>query len=199
MAWNWPASIICLRACRILSPNITARSVARYQYNRAVQAANGDKSQVDEAIFRYPGPPPRSKETALLMFADGVEARARAERPGSDEELRTLVRSVIESRQKDGQLDDAPLSQRDMAHIIKSFVSTLPRYIPSTPGVSQGTGSCLCPGGACATSTACRAGSAGAKEMIFIESETDQAFPADPLERAARAVLDLSEPAGGAT
>ena len=99
--------------------------VTRYQYNRAVQAANGDKSKVSEAEFRYPGPAPRSKETALLMFADGVEARARAERPGNDDEVRSLVRSVIESRQKDGQLDNAPISQRDLATVIESFVTTL--------------------------------------------------------------------------
>ncbi|MGD0877795.1 MAG: HDIG domain-containing metalloprotein [Anaerolineales bacterium] len=99
--------------------------ITRYQYNRAVQAAGGDKSKVDEASFRYPGPAPRSKETALLMFADGVEARSRAERPANDEEVRKLVRSVIENRTKDGQLDDAPLSQRDLAVITESFVTTL--------------------------------------------------------------------------
>ena len=99
--------------------------ITRYQYNRAVEAVGGDKSQVDLAEFRYPGPAPRSKETALLMFADGVEARSRAERPANDEEVRALVRSVIENRQKDGQLDDAPLSQRDLAIITESFVSTL--------------------------------------------------------------------------
>jgi putative nucleotidyltransferase with HDIG domain len=99
--------------------------IARYQYNRAVQAAGGDASKVDEAKFRYPGPAPRSKETALLMFADGVEASARAERPANDEELRLLVHKVLESRQKNGQLDDTPISQRDLASITESFVSTL--------------------------------------------------------------------------
>ena len=69
--------------------------IARYQYNRAVQAAGGDASQVDENKFRYPGPAPRSKETALLMFADGVEACARAERPANDEELRLLVHNCL--------------------------------------------------------------------------------------------------------
>ena len=99
--------------------------ITRYQYNRAMQAAKSDNSKVNEAEFRYPGPAPRSKETALLMFADGVEARARAERPGNDDEVRALVRSVIEKCQKDGQLDDAPLSQRDLTNIIESFVTTL--------------------------------------------------------------------------
>ena len=49
--------------------------ITRYQYNRALEAAGGDASKVEQAEFRYPGPAPRSKETALLMFADGVEAR----------------------------------------------------------------------------------------------------------------------------
>ncbi len=99
--------------------------VTRYQYNRAVQAAQGDVSRVDESQFRYPGPSPRSKETAILMFADGVEARARAERPRNDDEVRALVRNVIERCQKDGQLDNAPLSQRDLASITESFIATL--------------------------------------------------------------------------
>ncbi len=99
--------------------------VTRYQYNRAVQAAQGDASKVDQSQFRYPGPSPHSKETAILMFADGVEAQARAERPRNDDEVRTLVRNVIERCQKDGQLDNTPLSQRDLASITESFITTL--------------------------------------------------------------------------
>ncbi len=99
--------------------------IARYQYNRALQAAGGDASQVDESLFRYPGPAPRSKETALLMFADGVEACARAERPSNDDELRALVHKVLDSRQKYGQLEDTPLSQKDLAAITDSFIATL--------------------------------------------------------------------------
>ena len=99
--------------------------ITRYQYNRALQAAEKNKSKVDDTQFLYPGPAPQSKETALLMFADGVEARARAERPTNDEEIRLLVRSVVEGRQRDGQLDDTPLSQRDLTNLIESFISTL--------------------------------------------------------------------------
>jgi hypothetical protein len=99
--------------------------MTRYQYNQAVQAAGGDASKVDETLFRYPGPAPRSKETAILMFADGVEASARAENPVDDEAVRTLVRGVIERCRKDGQLADAPLSQRDLSVITESFVTTL--------------------------------------------------------------------------
>jgi len=99
--------------------------VTRYQYNRAIQVAGGDQSKVDESQYRYPGPSPRSKETAILMFADGVEARARAERPQTDDEMRTLIHNVIERCQKDGQLENTPLTQRELASIAESFFGTL--------------------------------------------------------------------------
>jgi putative nucleotidyltransferase with HDIG domain len=99
--------------------------ITRYQHNRAVQTAEGDASKVDETRFRYPGPSPRSKETAILMLADGVEARARAERPQDDEAMRLIVRAVIERSRKEHQFDDTPLTERDFSAITDSFVSTL--------------------------------------------------------------------------
>jgi putative nucleotidyltransferase with HDIG domain len=99
--------------------------ITRYQYNQALEAAGGDTSQVDIEKFRYPGPRPRSRETGLLMLADGVEARTRAERPANEEELRALVRNVMDIVQKNGQLDDTLITLRDLNLIADSFVTTL--------------------------------------------------------------------------
>ncbi len=99
--------------------------ITRYQYNKAVEAAGGDKSKVDSEKFRYPGPRPRSRETALLMLADGAEARARAERPQDEETLRKVVLSTIESAQKQGQLDNTQLTLRDLGIITEAYVSIL--------------------------------------------------------------------------
>jgi putative nucleotidyltransferase with HDIG domain len=99
--------------------------ITRYQYNKAVEAAGGDSSGVDVEKFRYPGPRPRSRETALLMLADGAEARARAERPQTEEDLRAIVRSTIESAQKQSQLDNTQLTLRDLGVITDSFVTIL--------------------------------------------------------------------------
>ncbi|MGA7192223.1 MAG: HDIG domain-containing metalloprotein [Anaerolineales bacterium] len=99
--------------------------VTRYQYNQALEKAGGDASKVDADQFRYPGPRPRSRETAILMIADGSEARARAEGAESDDDLRAIVRSVIERTQKENQLDNAPLTMRDLSLITDSFVTTL--------------------------------------------------------------------------
>jgi cyclic-di-AMP phosphodiesterase PgpH len=99
--------------------------VTRYQYNHALEVAGGDASKVDIETFRYPGPSPRSRETALLMIADGSEAHARAERPQDEEALRKIVRTTIESAQKQGQLDDTRLTVRDLSLITDLFVTIL--------------------------------------------------------------------------
>lgn len=99
--------------------------IARYQYNQAIEKADGDPTKVDIEKFRYPGPRPRSRETALLMLADGSEARARAQRPQTEEDLRQIVLATIESAQKQGQLDNAPLTSRDLSHITDAFVNIL--------------------------------------------------------------------------
>jgi len=99
--------------------------ITRYQYAKAVEAAEGDENQVDERQFTYPGPRPRSRETAILMLADGSEARVRAERPPDEEALRKVIKSVIENRLSVGQLDETDLTLRDLDLLINSFTTTL--------------------------------------------------------------------------
>lgn len=99
--------------------------ITHYQYNQAMEAAKGNLSLVDIEKFRYPGPRPASRETALLMLADATEARARAERPNNDEEIKKLVQSVIQTVQRFNQLDDTLLTLRDLALITESFTTTL--------------------------------------------------------------------------
>ena len=119
--------------------------IARYQYNQAVEKAGGDPAKVDVEKFRYPGPRPRSRETALLMLADGSEARARAQRPQTEEDIRKIVLTTIESAQKQGQLDNTPLTSRDLSLLTDSFVTILrgayhpriayPKEVPATEDI----------------------------------------------------------------
>jgi putative nucleotidyltransferase with HDIG domain len=99
--------------------------LTRYQYNHAVERAGGDASKVDIEKFRYPGPSPRSRETALLMIADGAEARARAERPQDEETLRKLILATIDAAQKQSQLDETRLTLRDLSIVTDLFVTIL--------------------------------------------------------------------------
>jgi len=99
--------------------------LARYHYNRAVKEAGGEITKVDTEKFRYPGPRPRTRETALLMLADNVEARTRSERPRSEDEIRAVVQKAIDFCQKEGQLADTRFTLRDLSVISDVFVTTL--------------------------------------------------------------------------
>jgi putative nucleotidyltransferase with HDIG domain len=99
--------------------------ITRYQYVQAIEAAGGDKEKVDIERFRYPGPRPQSVETALVMLADGVEARTRAEKPENDAALRSIVEESVKKRLEAGQLDDTDLTMHDINIVIDSFIGTL--------------------------------------------------------------------------
>lgn len=99
--------------------------ITLYQYSRAIKIHEQDPSKLDKEKFRYPGPKPRSKETALVMLADSVEARARAELPKDEIEITELVTKTIDHCQKEGQLDDTNLTMRNLQQIKASFVKTL--------------------------------------------------------------------------
>ena len=75
--------------------------------------------------FRYPGPKPRSKETAIAMLADSVESATRALQEPSPQRVRELVRTIVEGKMRDGQLSDCPLTLREIDLIQEQFVKVL--------------------------------------------------------------------------
>jgi putative nucleotidyltransferase with HDIG domain len=78
---------------------------------------------VPEARFRYRGPTPRSRETAILMLADGCEAALRSLPPGtSDTEAMAMVRRIVEARAVDGQLASSSLGRAELELVIRAFV-----------------------------------------------------------------------------
>ncbi len=99
--------------------------VSEYQYGAAVEAASGDASRVDIRDFRYPGPRPRTRETALVMLADAVESKARADMPKDEEEIDVLVQWVIQDRLSKGQLNRTNLTLKDLDSVKLSFAKTL--------------------------------------------------------------------------
>jgi hypothetical protein len=80
---------------------------------------------VDPGDFRYPGPRPRSRETAILMIADQVEATARSMDAPSEDDLRAMVRATIERNQGERQFDDCPLSLQELATIGDTLTQVL--------------------------------------------------------------------------
>ena len=103
-------------------PQHHGTSVATYFYRQALQSEEGE---VNEEDFRYPGPKPQTKETAIVMLADGCEAAVRAERPDSLEGIRELIHKIIGGKMLDGQLDECDLTLRDLDEVRSAFVKIL--------------------------------------------------------------------------
>ncbi len=95
-----------------------------YFYRKALEQAD-DPSQVDIRDFTYPGPRPQSRETAILMLADGTEALVRSQHPHSVAGIEKGVNEMIHMRMEEGQLDEADLTLKEIAIIANVFVQVL--------------------------------------------------------------------------
>lgn len=99
------------------------KGITKYFYNTAVNESNG--APVDRSLFQYPGPNPQTKETAILMMADSVEAASRSLTDYSQQSIDTLVDKIIDSQIADGLLRESPLSFRDVEEIRDTFKKRL--------------------------------------------------------------------------
>lgn len=81
--------------------------------------------EVDEKMFTYPGPNPFTKETAILMMADSVEAASRSLKVHTEESVQELVNKIIDGQMADGLFSSAPLTFRDVAAIKQVFTDKL--------------------------------------------------------------------------
>lgn len=93
--------------------------LASYFYTQAV--AEEGLENVKEEQFRYTGPKPNMKETAILMIADAVESAVRSLKNPSSEEIEGIIDKIIIERLNDGQLTDSPLTLRDIKTIAATF------------------------------------------------------------------------------
>lgn len=96
---------------------------AKYFYN-SFKNQYPDK-EIDEAVFTYPGPNPFTKETAVLMMADSVEAASRSLKEHTEEGIKQLVDKIIDGQIADGLLKSAPLTFRDVEMVKNVFVDKL--------------------------------------------------------------------------
>lgn len=99
------------------------KGVTKYFYNTAVNE-NPDKV-IDKTKFQYPGPNPQSKETAIMMMADAVEAASRSLKDYTPQSIDNLVDKIIDGQIQDGLLKEAPISMRDIETVKQSFKSRL--------------------------------------------------------------------------
>ena len=95
-----------------------------YFYQRALEKVKFER-ELNEEEFRYPGPKPQTKETAIVLLADSVEASSRMLSDPTPARIRGLVQKIINNKFIDGQLDECDLTLRDLHKIAESFVKVL--------------------------------------------------------------------------
>lgn len=98
-------------------------SLASYFYNQAIKEEGAEN--VKEEQFRYSGPKPQSKEAAILMIADAVEAAVRAMKASTTEEIEAIIDKIIDERVNDNQLSECPLTLADLKTIATTFTRLL--------------------------------------------------------------------------
>ena len=106
-------------------PQHHGTSVMTYFHQKALRERAGREDLVNEATYRYPGPKPQSREAAIIMLADGVEASVRSLDEKDEESIRAMVDQIVDARVADGQLDDAELTLRNISDIKDAFVGQL--------------------------------------------------------------------------
>ncbi len=118
-------------------PQHHGTSLVEHFFNRARREAEDTGEEVLEDDFRYPGPKPQSKEAALMMIADTLEAAAKALPDPTPERIRALVQRLITKKVEDNQLDECDMTLRELAAVEKAFTRTLvgmhhsrPVYLP---------------------------------------------------------------------
>jgi putative nucleotidyltransferase with HDIG domain len=99
------------------------RSIMSFFYQKA--QTQGAAGEVNEEDYRYPGPRPQTKESAVVMLADSVEAASRSLKQPTHSRLKGLIQDIVDERFKSGELDESPLTLKDLERIKESFLAIL--------------------------------------------------------------------------
>jgi len=125
-------------------------NLIKFFYDKAKNSADPDLPPVDERDYRYPGPKPQTREAALIMLADAVEAASRTLTEPTPARIQGMVQKIIGNIFIDGQLDECELTLKDLHQIAKSFNRVLagifhqrvdypePAYKESAPKAKKG-------------------------------------------------------------
>ena len=99
------------------------RMVMSFFYERAKKLYGDEKVNIDD--FRYPGPKPNTKETAIIMLADGCESAVRSIENPDPTKVENLIESIFKSRIGDKQLDESPINFKDIKIMKEEFLNIL--------------------------------------------------------------------------
>lgn len=101
-------------------------TLVEYFYHEAARKADLDhRTDADESSFRYPGPKPQSRETAVLMLADAVESASRTLKEPTPRRIQSLVHEITMKRLLDGQFDECDLKMTEIRAVEESLIKSL--------------------------------------------------------------------------
>ncbi len=115
--WRLPQAVIDF------IPEHHGTNVMKFFYHKALESGGNETVKVDD--FRYPGPKPQSRETAIMMLADAVEAATRSLAKPTPGRIREMVKQIFDERMLSGELDQCGLTLRDLSEIRESFIPLL--------------------------------------------------------------------------
>lgn len=98
-------------------------TIISFFYEKAKKLYGEDKVNIED--YRYPGPKPNTKETSIIMLADGCESAVRAIEEPDVEKVENLIESIIKARINDGQLDESPVTFNDIRDMKEAFLNVL--------------------------------------------------------------------------
>jgi putative nucleotidyltransferase with HDIG domain len=113
------------RALREIVEQHHGNSLVRYFYNKAKQTYDPEQQKIGEESYRYPGPAPQTKEAALVMLADSVEAASRSLRSPTKDNLKRVITDIFNTYLQDSQLDDCDFSLRELRAVASAFLTIL--------------------------------------------------------------------------
>jgi putative nucleotidyltransferase with HDIG domain len=100
-------------------------SLVKYFFEKAKEEYDPEMQKIGEESYRYPGPIPKTKEAALIMLADSVEAASRSIKSPTKTNLKRVISDIFNNCLEDGQLDDSKFSLKELKTVAASFLDTL--------------------------------------------------------------------------
>ncbi|MBI5272429.1 MAG: HDIG domain-containing protein [Chlamydiia bacterium] len=96
-----------------------------YFYRKMLDLQRGNKAEVDESKFRYPGPKPQTKESAIIMICDSVEAASRSMEEINEQAMTEMVDQLVAAKAEDGQFNECQLTFEELSRIKRALIRTL--------------------------------------------------------------------------
>jgi putative nucleotidyltransferase with HDIG domain len=100
-------------------------TIVYYFYRKQIELKGGNKEEVDADAFRYPGPKPRTKESAIIMICDTVEAASRSLEEFNEQTITALIDRLVREKGEEGQFEECQLTFEELGRVKRTLAKSL--------------------------------------------------------------------------